>query len=73
MDKNDVFFGLLPFYHVYGCLMTSICLIVGARMINFQKFSFIGMLEAVQEHKVYVLKKAHISAVHVLCTVKYYH
>ena len=54
MDINYVIFGLLPFYHVYGCLIASVSVIVGAQMINLQKFSFIGMLEAVQEHKVFL-------------------
>ncbi len=55
MNENDVVIGLLPFYHVYGGLMGATSLVLGARFINISKFSFIGMLEAIQKHRVYYI------------------
>jgi len=61
MNENDVILGMLPFYHTYGCLMGSASLILGARFINFSKFSFTGMLQAIQEHKVCIIFNYQIS------------
>jgi len=53
MNEDDVIIDFLPFYHVTGCFLAFFSLIVGARMIYAaKKFSFTGMLRAIQEHKV---------------------
>jgi len=52
MNKNDVTIGLLPIYHQMGCFLALVSLMVGAKIINVRKFSFTGMLQAIQEHKV---------------------
>ena len=53
MDANDVTLALLPMYHSMGCFLAFISLMVGSRIVSIRKFSFTGMLKAIQDHKVY--------------------
>jgi acyl-CoA synthetase (AMP-forming)/AMP-acid ligase II len=50
--KQDVNLGLLPMFHQYGCLIGLTTLSVGAKLIIVPKFSFVDMLNTIQEYRV---------------------
>jgi len=56
-DENDVSFGLMPLYHQAGWLRALGVLCLGAKLVTMAKFSFSGMLQAIQDHKVSIQSK----------------
>ncbi|KNC97637.1 uncharacterized protein SPPG_07106 [Spizellomyces punctatus DAOM BR117] len=50
---NDVWTGVLPFYHIYGLnLSLHTCFYAGISLVVFQKFDLVAYLEALQKYRV---------------------
>ncbi|KAJ3185701.1 hypothetical protein HDU85_001055 [Gaertneriomyces sp. JEL0708] len=52
-QPDDVWTGVLPFYHIYGLnLSLHTALRAGVKLVVFQKFDLVAYLEALQKYKV---------------------
>jgi long-chain acyl-CoA synthetase len=51
-NSTDVALLFLPFYHIYGVMLTGSFLACGATQVMMERFDFLQMLELCEKHKV---------------------
>eukprot|EP01137_Pigoraptor_chileana_P032793 Opistho-2@22770 len=49
---DDVYIAVLPFFHIYGLMMTNKALVRGIKTVVFPRFDLEKFLEAIQKHRV---------------------
>lgn len=52
ITADDVVFGILPFFHIYGLMVMQLVLSQGATLVTLPRFELTATLEALQAHRV---------------------